>query len=441
VRDSYTPAQEFYRILTGEFLPAVQAGEKDKARGILMNVLSKSYAEHRKFIDTAVTLAIERNSVDEQQGKKLITVRTWMLGFAIAIAMAVSSVLAFFVMRRLLRAVDEISRATQAGAVGDFNVRLVAQSRDELGAMVKDFERMSEAQRRRGVALQEIANGNLCVDVQPDSERDEFGTSLRRLVEVMSQTMTEVQDVANQVLSGANEVDKASNFLSSGATEQAASVEEISATVGEMASEAKVNAAKAVSASEAAAKSFDAAKVGENQVASTVAAMKEISASGQQISRVIKIIDDIAFQTNLLALNAAVEAARAGKHGKGFAVVANEVRNLAGRSAKAAQETTALIEASIRSVENGVKQAESTAQSFQLIADGVANTSSALKEIVQRSSGQASSAGQISQALDGVNQVTQQNTASAEENAAAAKELFSFAQRLQKTVSRFQVRS
>jgi methyl-accepting chemotaxis protein len=244
-----------------------------------------------------------------------------------------------------------------------------------------------------------------------------------------------------KVRSGTEQISDASQSLSQGATEQASSLEEITASMAEIASQTKTNAENATQANALSNQARDAAENGSRKMDAMVAAMNDINDSSQQIAKIIKVIDDIAFQTNLLALNAAVEAARAGRHGKGFAVVADEVRNLAGRSAKAASETAELIESSNTKVGNGLQMAEETSESFASILDGVVKATDLVGEIAAASNEQAEGVSQVNQGLSQVDQVTQQNTASAEETASAAEELRGQAVDLQKQIARFKLSS
>jgi methyl-accepting chemotaxis protein len=176
------------------------------------------------------------------------------------------------------------------------------------------------------------------------SEFDIMGKALEELVSKFHDLTASIISASDQVASGANLVSNSSMVLSQGATEQASSVEQLTASLQEIASQTTMNANNAQKANELVQNARSDAETGNSQMKDMLNAMEDISTSSSSINKLIKVIDDIAFQTNILALNAAVEAARAGQHGKGFAVVAEEVRNLAAKSAQAAKETTDLIE-------------------------------------------------------------------------------------------------
>ena len=291
--------------------------------------------------------------------------------------------------------------------------------------------------------LTEMSEGNLCVGINSEYLGDfiEIKNSLNKIVKSFNEILGDINSAAEQVAAGSRQVSDSSQALSQGSTEQASSIEELTSSMSEIASQTKQNAVDANNANELALTAKNNAAQGNDQMKEMLKAMEEINLSSANISKIIKVIDDIAFQTNILALNAAVEAARAGQHGKGFAVVAEEVRNLAARSANAAKETTAMIEGSIRKVEEGTKIANETAEALNKIVEGVTKAADIVGNIASASSEQATGISQVNLGISQVSDVTQTNSATAEESSAASEELSGQADLLKEMVSKFKLKN
>lgn len=289
----------------------------------------------------------------------------------------------------------------------------------------------------------EISNGNLDIEHVRDFKGDYINISkaLNKIIESLNNVLGEINNTAEQVSTGSNQLSTGSQALAQGATEQASAIEELTASIAEVAAQTNENSNNANNANELSLNVKDSAEQGNKHMAEMLKAMGEINESSVNISKIIKVIDDIAFQTNILALNAAVEAARAGQQGKGFAVVAEEVRNLAGRSANAAKETTSMIEGSIKKAENGTKIANDTAKALYEIVDGVSKAAVIIDEIATSSNEQANGISQINLGLEQVSQVVQTNSATSEETAAASEELSSQAEFLKNMVSKFKLKN
>jgi methyl-accepting chemotaxis protein len=244
----------------------------------------------------------------------------------------------------------------------------------------------------------------------------------------LTRIATQLGEGADQVNDAAAQVAAASQQLAEGASEQASSLEETSSALEQMAAMTRTNAENSRQANELAQQARQAASQGDQCMTQLNEAMAGINESSDKISKIIKVIEEIAFQTNLLALNAAVEAARAGEHGKGFAVVAEEVRNLAQRCAAAAKDTTGLIEDAVHRAERGTQVAGEAGKALSAIVQQATKVSELINGIARASQEQAQGVEQVNTAVAQMDKVTQQNAAGAEESASAAEELSAQAQ-------------
>jgi methyl-accepting chemotaxis protein len=251
----------------------------------------------------------------------------------------------------------------------------------------------------------------------------------------LARVANSLNEGSGQVASAAGEVSAASQTLAEGSSEQAASLEETSSSLEEMASMTKRNSENAQKANDLAKQAREAADKGAGDMQSMSAAMEAIKVSSDDIAKIIKTIDEIAFQTNILALNAAVEAARAGEAGMGFAVVADEVRNLAQRSAQAAKETAGKIEGAITKTGQGVEISAKVAQALNGIVAKVRQVDELVAEVAGASREQTQGITQINTAVGQMDKVTQSNAATAEESAAAAEELNAQAETMKQSVA------
>jgi methyl-accepting chemotaxis protein len=356
------------------------------------------------------------------------------------ICIIVALLLLWGIARGLARPIRKAAEMAGEIAQGDLSQRLVLTQEDEVGMLDCALNNMVESLQQKAELAEAIARGDLDIEVSLASEKDQLGKALQRMTENLNMLLAQVQMAGGQILTGATQISGASQSLSQGATESAASMEEISAAMAQLTSQTQNNAEHAEQAKSLSLGSKQGAEQGDALMTGMVAAMKEIELSGKGISKIIKVIDAIAFQTNLLALNAAVEAARAGQHGKGFAVVAEEVRNLAARSAKAAHETSDLIESSVLKTHNGAEIAQKTAKALAEIVAATTKVSDLVAEISEESKDQSQGIQEVNQGLARIERVTQQNTANAEETAASTEELSSQVVQMNTMLEKFKIK-
>lgn len=371
--------------------------------------------------------------------EKFLSSYGWFTLFLFLMAIVASSVISVYLIRGIRISLQQLMNATEEMKKGKVDVELEKIHDDEIGALIDSFREMIEGTRYQAKIAAQVAEGNLAVEVTPRSEEDVMGLALQKMVMQNRHSMGQIKDAAYQVTTSSSQVAIASEALAQGSTEQASAIEQITASITDVAEKTKQNASQANAAAALVTGAIEDVKKGNEEMKEMVVAMQDINQSSESISKIIKVIDDIAFQTNILALNAAVEAARAGEAGKGFAVVAEEVRNLAAKSSSAATETAEMIEDSIRKVEKGSKIAYETEQALGEITKVVQQSEKMIMEIAEASNYQATAIAQIDQAIEQVSQVVQTNSATSEECAAASQELASQAGRVREMVSVYQL--
>lgn len=350
-------------------------------------------------------------------------------------------VLCFSITRTITIPVAKLSEAARKLAIGDVNVDCEKIHDDDLGELMDAFDHMTDTIKDQAAIADAISKGDLTIDVTPRSDKDLLGKALQRLVENNNRSLGSVQESTMQVTIGAEQVANASQALAQGSTEQASALQQVTASINEIAEKTKKNASEATTANDLVNTVKNMAEDGNGQMKSLTGAMNDINDSSETISKIIKTIDDIAFQTNILALNAAVEAARAGVHGKGFAVVAEEVRNLAAKCGSAASETAEMIEDSIRKVGNGRQLASETAEALDKIVASIEEVAGIINNIAISSNDQATAVSQIDQAIGQVSTVVQTNSATSEQCASASEELSNQAMNLRNQMAEYKLKA
>ena len=437
-----------YSQADDKLMALAKQGNTDEARSILEGECVELYNSLNTAFSDIVTY--NQNGSEEETASSERLYRNALIFQAgiIIVIIIIGVFFSFVIIRGIKFPIFEIEKAASRMAQGDLDIDISYTSKDELGVLsdqvrelIRKLQMIIDDENK---FLAQMASGDFTVDSTCETEYTggfkPLLISFRAIAEKLNHTILQISESSAQVASGSDQVSSGAQALSQGATEQASSVEELAATINEISEKVKQNAENARQANHMAGVVGSEMQTSNQKMQEMMQAMNNISNCSDEIGKIIKTIEDIAFQTNILALNAAVEAARAGTAGKGFAVVADEVRNLAGKSAEASKNTSVLIENSLRAVENGTLIADETAQSLLQTVKGVEEVTNIISQISEASNNQAEAISQITMGIDQISSVVQTNSATAQESAAASEELSSQSQLMKDLVGRFRLR-
>jgi len=417
-----------YDLYNNEVIPAIES-----ARAILIDVANGA--------DTRAVARVESAAA-------LTRTATIVVIILIIVSTACGIFLALYISNSITKPVNEMQQASQDVANGNLDATINYRSKDALGTLADNLRGLTDTFRTiiNDVEHQLSGMGNGNFDVRseaPDAYVGQFSrlqSAMSDLSLSMSDTLAQIDVSADQVNSGGEQVSSSAQALAQGATEQASSVEELAATISEISNQVEATAGHARTAREDNQQSHDQIQICSQHMDELMRAMHDIEGKSQEISKVIKTIEDIAFQTNILALNAAVEAARAGSAGKGFAVVADEVRNLATKSQEASASTAVLIEDTVKAVQEGSRLSNETDEALREVVMRAEKVMSAVNLISEATQEQSRDVAQVTTGIDQISSVVQTNSATAEESAAASEELSGQANLLKELVGRFTLR-
>lgn len=366
---------------------------------------------------------------------------------AVIVAIAAMAVFTFITIKSVVNPIKEAEKLASAmsqGLLSQSEVK-IKLGNDELGDFLRSLQ-STEATLSSYIndikdVLAQMATGDFTASPKVDYLGDftEIKTSFDHISRSLREVIGEISETSNDVMNGSEQISEGSQVLAEGTTRQAASVEELSATINEITEKTEQNAKNAMEAGRISSESAQKIEYQNGEIQNMLSAMEEIKAKSDQIQNIIKAIDDIAFQTNILSLNAAIEAARAGEAGKGFAVVADEVRTLASRSAESAKQTGELITATIDAVDKGTGIAQATAETMKDVIELSNRTNEYIGGISTASELQAESIKQVKLGIEQISTVVQQNSATAEESAASCTDLNGIAEKLRSQISRLKV--
>ncbi len=391
------------------------------------------------YIDEAMQHAAEiKSGISEKVASYRIYF--YIIGLIYVVALGI---IAYVIIRGIITGLSGVvSALVTIVDKGDTTVSIdekLLQRKDEIHELAEVSKNLVHDYSKIADVAKKLAAKNWRQKIDIKSDKDDMNKSLENMIEEMNSILSLFVSKTLEVREGIGQVRIASHALSDGSASQASSLEQVSASLVEMGKRINDNAKNAEEAKSLSRAANEAAISGQGRMQELTQAISDITSRAEETKKVVKTIDDIAFQTNLLALNAAVEAARAGVHGKGFAVVAEEVRNLAARSAKAAGETAELIDNVVSDVRTGNDMTLTTADALNSIVEMISKASDLVVEISNASNEQAQGIAQINQGLNQIDSVTQQNTSSAEETAAASEHMTELIQSINDDIEKFEL--
>ena len=402
--------------------------------------------------DIAVKNAIDVNNMHRAlsgvmiQNEKLFIMTSIGMGAAIFVALLLAILMATRLSKTIARPIMALESVfVKVGQKGNLNfsevekehVRAFGKTEDEIGILVRSFTLMMENLIAQVSILEVVATGDLAKRARLASPDDTLGKAINTVISNLRLMVMEVREATAQLGSGAAQLSAGAQSLAQSSAEQSAAVEQIRVAISDIAKRAEENAARACQAQELAEYIRNSAEGGSEQMSRMISAMDEINTASRSIATVMKAIDDIAFQTNILSLNAAVEAARAGQHGKGFAVVADEVRRLASRSADAAKDTDALITNTLEKSRQGEEIVKETSDYLNTIVSGINNSSGLVVDIAGSAMEQKTAIDEMNRGISRLTDVVYQNSATAQQSAAASDQISNQANLLIDMVDRF----
>ena len=426
-----------------------ERGDLENGYAYLRDTYQPVSNELRDMFDSIGAEADDRATDKVNAGETAAAIAEITVVVMIILSGVVSVVLALSIAKSITTPVDEMQAVTLAVSKGDFESVIRYHGKDALGHLADNMRNLTATIKEiiTDIEMQLKAMGEGDFNVRSRNEDMYLGSfsriqdAMTKLSRAVSETLSQIDVSADQVNNGGEHISASAQAMAQGATEQASSVSELATTITGISHAVDETAVHAQNAKADNQASHDQIAICSAHMADLMGAMKAIEEKSLEISKVIKTIEDIAFQTNILALNAAVEAARAGSAGKGFAVVADEVRNLATKSQEASKSTSALIEETVKAVNEGSRLSVETDESLKEVVIRAQKVMDAVTRISQATDAQSKDVQQVSMGIDQISSVVQTNSANAEESAAASEELSGQASVLKSLVGRFTLRT